>query len=329
MDESGISTHTLGQSNARSESAPSLRVACFPGFGDDDLYQKLFYDALGETGGDLVGVLTPDDRWLQDNVGRIDAIHFHWPESLWRDRGNSWLGKLRGVVGLTRYLRLAAKLGIKRIWTMHNLDHHEGSNWVDRLGYRQLAKNSDLIICHSQHAKKALQKRDRPRAPIVVMNHGSYDGVYPSPRPQGEVLRSLGLDPDKPVVCCVGLLRPYKGFDTALRAVVELDGEVQLIVAGEPGESFDSSIFDEVDVEQGVVKIFRRISDQEFSDIVNASEAVLLPYRQITGSGALLAAWTLKRGVIVSDLQYFREIASPEPDAVAYAHGVRFESAVD
>ncbi len=62
-----------------------------------------------------------------------------------------------------------------------------------------------------------------------------------------------------------------------------------------------------------------------------ASEAVLLPYRKITGSGALLSAWTLGRGVICSDLPYFREMLdrgeaglTVRPgDPAALAEGVR------
>jgi len=60
------------------------------------------------------------------------------------------------------------------------------------------------------------------------------------------------------------------------------------------------------------------LSEQEFADIVEASDAVLLPYREITGSGALLAAWTLGRGVVASDLPYFREVSKPEPDAAQF-----------
>ena len=51
------------------------------------------------------------------------------------------------------------------------------------------------------------------------------------------------------------------------------------------------------------------------ADITGASDAVLLPYRQITGSGALLMALGMGRGVVASDLPYFREILGDEPDA--------------
>lgn len=42
---------------------------------------------------------------------------------------------------------------------------------------------------------------------------------------------------------------------------------------------------------------------------------MVLPYLDITGSGALYAAWGLGRGVIASELPFFRETTSLEPDA--------------
>ena len=44
-----------------------------------------------------------------------------------------------------------------------------------------------------------------------------------------------------------------------------------------------------------------------------ASDAVVLPYHAVTGSGVLFAAWTLGAGVIASDLPFFREMLSGDP----------------
>ena len=64
------------------------------------------------------------------------------------------------------------------------------------------------------------------------------------------------------------------------------------------------------------------VSDQAYSDIVAAADAVLLPYRKITGSAVLLAAWTLGRGVVASDLPYFREMADGEPESAHFSRRV-------
>ena len=57
----------------------------------------------------------------------------------------------------------------------------------------------------------------------------------------------------------------------------------------------------------------RVLTNAEFSDAVAASDAVLLPYHAVTGSGVLFAAWTLGAGVIASDLPFFREMLESRP----------------
>src|SRR5262245_57621059 len=54
---------------------------------------------------------------------------------------------------------------------------------------------------------------------------------------------------------------------------------------------------------------------QRLADFIHAADSVLMPYRNITGSSALLASLSLGRGVIASDLAFFREIPAPEPKA--------------
>jgi glycosyltransferase involved in cell wall biosynthesis len=73
------------------------------------------------------------------------------------------------------------------------------------------------------------------------------------------------------------------------------------------------------------------VDNQLFSDITNASDVTLLPYRHVTGSGVLLASLTLGTGVVASDLAFFREILeghegagrlAPVEDAAALAAAV-------
>jgi len=153
-------------------------------------------------------------------------------------------------------------------------------------------------------------------APIVIMPHGNYKGAYPPPEPRETVARRYGLDPSRPIGGCIGALRNYKGVDLALDAVALLGGRVQLICAGAPHPEFpiDALLKAESDNEF-VVAVPCKLPDQEFSNICAACDIILLPYRTITGSGALQAALTMGIGVITSDLPCFREILPPRSAA--------------
>jgi beta-1,4-mannosyltransferase len=327
--------------SVRRDTAKIFRVASDPARGMNNPYVDLFYDALEPHGITLCDhQLVASREWLKDNANAVGAVHFHWPEDCWRVRLRTlrqripWFFRLPALPGmldtvlrvyrLSRFrgfLRAAKRARIHIIWTMHNLDDHDGSDVVDRYGCKLLIEAAELVICHSEDARRACLQRYRPRGQVVVMPHGNYDGAYPPPRPRDEVLRDLGLRPDLPVVCCLGGLRAYKGFDLACEALARFNGQVQLIIGGIPHRTFDlETLKRQAERLPGATLLARRLSEAELSDFVSASEVVLLPYRRMTTSGALLAALTLGRAVVASDLPFFREILSAEPDA-----GVLFE----
>ena len=337
------------------------RIASLPGRGDSNPYVDLFYDALAPHGIELACDLPIDIKWLKRHASQLDAIHFHWPDLFLWEYDPAWWHYLHGaarrlppaaskvllrlarvmeipkricgVLYLRKMLNAAKRAGLRVVWTFHNVESHFNPDWVDRVSCRILASSSDLIIFHSDFARTECLQRYKPRGELVVMPHGTYEGVFPTARPRSEVLQELGLRADLPVVGCVGGLRNNKGLDIAVEAVAQLYGKVQFIVAGHPVGGFNVEVLRaSMKNIPGTVFLPRLLSNQEFADVVGVSEAMLLPYRQVAGSGALLAAITLGCGVIASDLPYFREVLKSEPhsgvlvrpdDADALADGIK------
>ena len=294
-----------------------IRVASAPESSWPNPYMELFYEAMSNHNIRLVGKCPSNDKLLRKNASRIDAIHLHWPEeTFWRYAKKSRLGIIHGIIGFWRYLRIAQRCRIAVIWTVHNLEHHEGVNFADKIAYRLLAKYSDLLICHSQDAKEKIINLWHCTNKTILMYHGNYDGIYPKPVSKVSVIKKMGLNPDIPTVCCFGLIREYKGFELAVKAVKSMDIDLQLIIAGKPHPEYNVNSLSKLCEGSPMIRvILRSLSPQELADILNASDAVLLPYRKITGSGALMLAMTLGSGVIASDLPYFREILAENPDA--------------
>ena len=61
--------------------------------------------------------------------------------------------------------------------------------------------------------------------------------------------------------------------------------------------------------------LHEELDGSELADLLHAADCIVLPYLEIVGSAALSACLTVGRGVVVSDLPYFRESLAPEPDA--------------
>ena len=213
----------------------ALKISSFPGESRNP-YLELFYRALAPYGVERAEGFRLSPRWLLAHRNEVDVLHFHWPEWLWDGR---YENSARALAKLQAVLIMAGVLGIKRIWTVHNLDAHEGGGWQDRWGQRLLARWCDLLIVHSAHTAERLRTRLRPQAPVVVMPHGNYEGYYPKPRPRAVALAHLGLEDREPLVSCIGWLRDYKGLDVACDAIARLDGSVRLVIAGTPHRSFD------------------------------------------------------------------------------------------
>jgi glycosyltransferase involved in cell wall biosynthesis len=297
-------------------------------------YVRLFYSALRPHGVELVGTFEPTRRWLREHMEQFDILHFHWPEWIIRSEPD-WLRSIQGFAGswhirsllrrtlpwariheYQEFLKLARACRKLIAWTCHNVEAHEDATWPIRAAFRSLARTADLVICHDQAASGRCESLYSPPGRVVVMRHGNYDGVYPPGRPRHEVLREVGLSADVPLLVCVGQVRPYKGTDVACDAVAQLGTGVSLLIAGStPVASYAHRIARLLQPLPNAAFITRELSEQEFADFVGASDVVLLPYRSLTGSGAALAALTLGRGVIASDLPFFADLVRGHANA--------------
>jgi glycosyltransferase involved in cell wall biosynthesis len=295
-----------------------ITISSWPNTPTTNQYLNLYHEALGRYGIALGPPLEIQDDFLTARRGNVQAIHLQWvPEQIWRARGPSWHHRLRGVGGLWKFLRHARGLGIRILWTLHDIEPHERGGVFDGLGYRLLARFADVCICHDRWAAEQFVRRLGGRAEkVILMPHGNYDGIYPSPAPREATLTRLGLDPRRKTLVCQGMIRPYKRFDLAVDALRRLGDAYQLVVAGWPTEAaWGEDLRRRAEGLSGVRLLFEELSEQALADVVHAADCVLLPYQKITGSGAFLTVATLGRGVVASDLRFFRHLLEFDPEA--------------
>ena len=154
-----------------------------------------------------------------------------------------------------------------------------------------------------------------------LRDHGRYFKPAIS-ESRAQARRRLRLPSDVPILLCIGFIQPHKGFDRALRAFRRVPGDARLAVVGSvrsdsPGHR---GYMDELrylaasDPRVGVHE--RMVSDDEFDRWIVASDAVLLPYREIWSSGVLERARVLGRPVIASAVGGLREQLRPDDRAV-------------
>jgi glycosyltransferase involved in cell wall biosynthesis len=300
---------------------PAIRLACWPRQAAHP-YLRGLYDALRPHGIELsVDGLPFTDRFLREERGRFDGIHLHWPEHLWGAGSAGRRSRLRGVIGMWRFLRLAQRLRVPIIWTVHDLAPHERGDWVDEVGYRILGRYAAITVCHDTHTRSRIRAGLRANAAdVFVMAMGVESAAWPAPRDREGVRTELGVTGQERLLLCFGSIRPYKGLEGPIDAMRMLAPGHRLVIVGEALDpDYLEALRRRARSTERILVDGRRLGEQEASDVIHTSDCAIFAYRTITGSAALFCPLGAGVGVVTSDLPFFAETLAVEPLA-----GVRF-----
>ncbi|MGO2664807.1 hypothetical protein, partial [Mycetocola reblochoni] len=253
-------------------------------------YIVMLRDALDRTEGVSVRTFT----WRRALFGRYDVFHVHWPEIL--PRGTSPLKTLLRHVTTAALVARWRLTGTPVVRTQHNIASHEGSTGATRRLLDAIDTATRLTIDLNGRTPAL---GDRPQRTIL---HGHYRDWYrASPHPRA-VPGRLG---------CIGMIRPYKGIDTLVAAVVDAaEPSISLVVAGKPlNETVMAGLRRAAGDDPRVLLSPGFLSDDEFAARIGESELIVLPYPAMLNSGGALAALSLDRPVLVPDNPVTRALA--------------------
>ncbi|OIJ23679.1 hypothetical protein UG56_026750 [Nocardioides luteus] len=231
-------------------------------------------------------------------AGRYDVFHVHWPELLMTSAGTP-LRRLARRLLTTAFL---ARLRLTRtpvVRTWHNLARPDGlTRWDHRL--------LDALERRTRHVIRLTDQTAPPLdVPTSTIVHAHYRDWFDRIEPTAEATRN----PRRALY--FGLIKPYKGVEQLLAAVTEhpeADLDVRLV-----GSPSDPTLADQVRV---AVAADPRISaDLSYADDttlaaeIAAAALVVLPYKAMHNSGALLLALSLDTPVLAPDNEVNRRLA--------------------
>ena len=172
-----------------------------------------------------------------------------------------------------------------RIFLCHNVAPHEGTP-LDRLLTTYGLGGADAFLVHARSEAEKLEGLAKGR-PVRVHPHPSYE-IFSRSAPSREEARRA-LDLDGRVILFFGYVRPYKGLEDLLQALIlaRPDAWDRLVVVGEfyePPERYrpwltDAKLRDKVRV------VNRYVPNEEVARYFAAADVAALPYREATGSG--------------------------------------------
>jgi beta-1,4-mannosyltransferase len=132
--------------------------------------------------------------------------------------------------------------------------------------------------------------RDQHR--FAVIPHGNYLDSYPDEIPRAAARRKLALDDSRLVFLFLGAVRPYKGILELLAAFRrQAPRDAVLVIAGEPLDADFSRRIEEAVADADNMHFYPGfVPNREVQVYMNASDVVVLPYRNVLSSGAALLA---------------------------------------
>lgn len=299
-----------------------MRVARLPATTDGNPYQRLLYEHLSAHGVTLVGDGRPDLLWLLRSRHAVDALHFHWRlDRLYWRAGGGTVGREEGgafrpgaalrLVRLAIWLWLARALGLRVLWTAHEVSlHGPGRPLLDRLAGRLLARAADVVMVHGRAAAEAVRCELRPRSTPHVLPLPAYDGAHPEGLPRAEARARLGLEPDAFVLLAFGVLRPNKDLPLLLDGFARLERpDARLVVAGEARDAGPVHLIRSAALrDPRVVPLLGRVPDEEVGNLFAAADVSVLARSAEWTSASLMLAMSLGVPVVAADLPSTREL---------------------
>jgi beta-1,4-mannosyltransferase len=281
-----------------------VRVTALPAFSSKQLnpYNWLLYTNVQAAGQRVV-----EFSWRHVVKLQVpDVFHVHWPERYaltpdWRWR--KWID----FVLFRLYLRLIRICGGKVVWTAHNAFAHDKaqSRLNVHLWNSFLARVDGVIYLSS--ANKCQMEASYPvlaKKESAVIQHGDYvDWIAEASaaaRPDLPTREALGIPAGATVFLAFGLIRPYKGIDLLIEEFMRLGrSDTHLIVAGYVSKAqLKQRIVELSQSAANIHCILRRTEDDELVRLLELSDLVVLPYRQITNSGSALLALSARRAIL-------------------------------
>lgn len=221
-------------------------------------------------------------------LGRYDAVHLHWPESL--------LGGRTRPRSLARRLTFAALLarwhimGTAIVRTVHNVELPQDVTRWERRMLRCVERRTDFRILLNVHTSVPLA------APHSVIPHGDFRSWYAR-------TGTSDILPEVDAIAFVGLIRRYKGVEQLLSAFIATASSaphLRLRVSGNPSSDGLATEIRALAADDARVSVdLRFLDEREFANAVGTAEGIVLPYRFMHNSGAVIAALSLNRPVLV------------------------------
>ena len=289
-----------------------MKVIFIPDYRKGNPYQKLLADSLVKEGVDIY--FSSTFSLLSILNQKPDILHIHWPHPFLIARSRKKTVFKSAI--FTGKLILLKLFGIKIVWTVHNIVNHERKfSSLELFFSKILTKLCNKLIVHCPSAKEEVIKvYGVSDSSIAVIPHGNYIQIYKNEISKAQARKQLQLSPEFITFLHFGQIRPYKGVLELIEAFKKLNyPQAKLLIAGRPlNNEVANAVMRRCIGVKHIRTIFKFIPDDEIQIYMNAADIIVLPYRDILTSGAVILAMSFGKPVIAPAIGCIPDVLDSE-----------------
>ncbi len=161
------------------------------------------------------------DLAIADQTGNCDIVHSH---TWYANMGGHWAKLLHDIP----HVVTSHSLEPQRPWKAEQLGGgYRISSWAERTAYE--AADAVIAVSHGSRRDVLLSYPELDESRVHVVHNGIDTDFY-RPDPATDVLDRLGVDRSRPSVVFVGRITRQKGVPHLLRAALQFDESVQIVL---------------------------------------------------------------------------------------------------
>jgi alpha-maltose-1-phosphate synthase len=250
-----------------------VQVRCFGDDRDEKDTKSYGYSNVFDTANAAIQTMATDLSMVSDVAG-ADLVHSH---TWYANFAGQVSGQLHGIP----HLITAHSLEPLRPWKADQLGGgYAVSSWIERSAYE--AATGIIAVSHGMRADiLRAYPQINPEKVSVVHNGIDLSAFQSASNP--DLVRSIGVNPDRRSVVFVGRITQQKGLPYLLKAARELPSDVQLVLcAGAPDtKEIQQQVSDLVSelqkVRDGVIWIERHLSRTELIAVLSSATVFACP----------------------------------------------------
>ncbi|QNE38258.1 glycosyltransferase [Hymenobacter sp. NBH84] len=289
-------------------------ILAWPGFSTkkDNPYNYILYKSIEEENCvvyDFVFSLKSVIKYIL-NVN-YKVFHIHWPTYVLFGNNERKANIRMNILFL--FIKYIKMRGVKVVWTVHNLEAHEG-NFPDlqkslaNFMYRQTdgfisLNKPGLYIIKEMSSNQANQR-------YVHLAHPHYKEYYNNTITKLQARKKLEIPEDKFVFLFLGQIRPYKNVTGLIEAYNKMDNtNTLLLIAGKVHKDM-IGVLNDIEVNKNIVLYDSFIKDEELQTYFNCADLVVTPYDKVFNSGSIFLNLSFNRPTLASDSGALEELST-------------------